>query len=243
MGWVDEWKEANLVSLSLTSELGTLVKKCRSAHRNISYQTSAEIEYASRLTADLLHSTFLLSTLQSQLDAIPEPSSLTSHRRNAITTLPSDSTINNPFLESSRAAKRRALKAEITETEERLSLLRASADALGPALWSVDHIWIPKTVGLLSRGSAEEATWIGLHRDWLASFVSRFPCNSFEPEKWIASLVGVPRPPRGVCEVRVELPGGQKLGLARPPRNRIPVLWNVGAPLCFSLFSLKLESF
>ncbi|KAI9022113.1 AEX-3 domain-containing protein [Hyaloraphidium curvatum] len=202
---------------SLRDQIARRIESWREAN-----MTPAEREHADSLLSSIRSLRRQLASLRAEIAALPAavPDSLT--RRPNLLAEPN----SNPFVAAAQASKRRAMLEEGSELEERISLAKEVASGIGWGLFDADCAWIPRCIGLLKRGQANEAAWYGLHRDWLLSLATR-PAGGPPAEVWAAQLLdGVPLPPRGVCEVQLELPAGQTVFLTRPPWNRIPVLRN-----------------
>ncbi|KXS20787.1 DENN-domain-containing protein [Gonapodya prolifera JEL478] len=180
-------------------------------------KTPSDLEYLTTLrTQHALHLS-TLSTLRSTLLHLP------SSQRTSPT--------GARFTDLTVSLRRADLVRAIADAEERAELYGGLVDDLGPR-GSVEELWCPVVVGVVSRGE-----WWDAMRDWTAGVAKGVLAGhvwGVGLERLIQNLVHeVPAPPPGKLEVAwAPFPGsGVDLYVSRPPLNRGSLVKN------FSLYT------
>ncbi|KAF9984453.1 hypothetical protein BGZ75_003964 [Mortierella antarctica] len=135
-----------------------------------------------------------------------------------------------------RRSKQAQLKREITDSEEKLSLLEDQMKPWSGLFVDIEDAWIPRCVGIVSA-----VPYHYLMRDWLLAVVVAcsggvehpgMSLNSLRLESYVKNLIHeVSLPPLGRLEVGITI-NNRVLYASRPALNSVPIVKN------FSLFPL-----
>ncbi|KAF9559931.1 hypothetical protein EC968_006397 [Mortierella alpina] len=135
-----------------------------------------------------------------------------------------------------RRSKQSQLKREITDSEEKLSLLEDQMKPWSGLFVDIEDAWIPRCVGIVSA-----VPYHYLMRDWLLAVVVAcsggvehpgMSLNSLRLESYVKNLIHeVSLPPLGRLEVGITI-NNRVLYASRPALNSVPIVKN------FSLFPL-----
>ncbi|KAF9275864.1 hypothetical protein BGZ68_010456 [Mortierella alpina] len=135
-----------------------------------------------------------------------------------------------------RRSKQAQLKREITDSEEKLSLLEDQMKPWSDRFVDIEDAWIPRCVGIVSA-----VPYHYLMRDWLLAVVVAcsggvehpgMSLNSLRLESYVKNLIHeVSLPPLGRLEVGITI-NNRVLYASRPALNSVPIVKN------FSLFPL-----